>query len=190
MRRQIAGIYLLAILLISASGFFLPPRDIIAHTLASTVLIQSVDPEDDKPMTCTGVMVAPRRALTAAHCVKGDAPLTVDGEDAMVMARSESLLLVSAGGGKKPLKLAKDVLRIQEPVTTFGFAWGEMTVLGRRVAVLHGPDFAIDGPLAPGMSGGPMVNQAGELIGINQASNEVIGIACGAEEVRTFLAQK
>lgn len=188
MRRQIVSFSLLAFLLVAASGFF-TPRDIVANTLASTVLVQSVDPEDDKPMTCTGVMVTVRRALTAAHCVKGDAPLTVDGEDAMVMARSESLLLVSAGGGKKPLKIAKELPRIQEPVMSFGYAWGEMTVLGRRVAVLHGPDFATDGPLAPGMSGGPIVNQSGELIGINQASNEVIGIACGAEEIRAFLAK-
>lgn len=185
MRRQIAAFAILAALLVSSSGFF-TPRDIVAHTLASTVLVQSVDPEDNKPMTCTGVMVAARRALTAAHCVKDDAGFIVDGEDAMVMARGESLLLVSTSSTKKPLKLAKD-LRIQEPVLSFGFAWGEMTVLGRHVAVLHGPDFATDGPIAPGMSGGPMVNASGELVGINQASNEIIGIACGTGEIREFL---
>lgn len=181
MKRIVATLLLLLALLTSAAFTTNP----VKHALASIVLVQSVNPEDGKPTTCTGVMVAPRRALTAAHCVTPDAALLVDSVDALVMARTNSLLLVSAGN-KKPLKLGRKV-RLQEPITSFGYGWGEMTVLGRRVAVLHGEDFATDGPLAPGMSGGPTVNAAGELVGINQASNGVIGIVCGPAEIRAFL---
>lgn len=161
-------------------------QDVVTHTLASLVRVEFPVDGQDAPGVCTGFMVAPRRALTAAHCAPLDAGITVDGKTSIVISRSPEFALLLAGD-KPALKLAKQV-RLQEVVTSFGFAWGDMFVLQRRVAAFKDGDFATDGPLAPGMSGGPTVNQAGDVVGINQGANTVIGILCGAGEMMTFLA--
>jgi len=185
MKRLLAAVLLLTVLV--ATGFRFKPQDPIAHTLASTVRIEAMTADEDaKPVICTGFMVAPRRAVTAAHCVPNDVGFTVDGEDALVLMRNPFFALISAGD--KPSLQFANKLKIQEPVIAFGYAWGDMFVFGRQVATIKDGDFAMDGPLAPGMSGGPTVNQAGEVVGLNQAANNVIGIVCGAGEIQEFLS--
>ncbi len=161
-------------------------KDVVARTFESIVYVEAYNAEDEAhPYICTGFMVAPRRAITAAHCLPEDVAFTIDGVDAIVIQRDAHFALVSAGT-KPALKLASQV-KLQENVTTFGFAWGDMHVFHRSVSAFKGGDFATDGPLAPGMSGGPVVNQAGDVVGINQAANAVVGIICGAGEIRAFL---
>lgn len=183
MKKTFVAPLLLVALLSSA---FFAPRNPVKHTLASTVLVLTTDSANGQPTYCTGFMVARQRALTVAHCVKDDIPFTVDGKASFLVRKGDYFALVSAGD-KPFLKLAKQV-KLQEPIWTFGFAWGDMMVLRRHVAALKDGDFAIDSPLAPGMSGGPVVNQAGEVVGVNQATNDVVGIVCGVEELRTFLS--
>lgn len=176
----------LSLLLPAVSVFH--PRDPIQQTLRSLVRLESMrvdDNGDEQWMTCTGFMVGLRRALTAAHCVQADQPLTVDGTDALVMYEDESFAIVSAPD-KPVLALAKQ-FTVGEPVIAFGYAWGEMHVMQRHVAALHEGDLTTDGPLAPGMSGGPTVNSRGEVVGINQMSNPVVGVLCGVQEIREFL---
>jgi hypothetical protein len=183
MKRTLVVILLALLLLAPIVG----ARDIITHTLASVVRIEFPSPEHDEPSICTGFMVAPRRAITAAHCAPEDAGFTVDGMDSIVLKRSELFVLVIAGN-KPALKLTTK-LKLQDTVTAFGFAWGDMFVFRGHVAAFKDGDFLMDRPLAPGMSGGPTVNQAGDVVGINQSANSVIGIACGAGELRAFLSQ-
>lgn len=169
---------------------FFPPvgsaRSVVDHTVQSIVRVESLT-NAGATSTCTGFMVAPRRALTAVHCVPLDASLTVDGEVSVVIKGDESFALLLAGD--KPVLKLGTKLRVQEAVTSFGYAWGRgIIALSRRVSAIDEGDFAVDGPLAPGMSGGPTVNRNGDVVGLNQASNEIIGIACGAGEMREFLA--
>lgn len=166
-------------------------NDTVTHTLASIVRIEFYSAgEEGQPYTgnvCTGFMVAPKMALTAAHCVPADGvPFWVDGQASVVLKRDGMLALVDAPA--KPVLHFAAGLKIQESVTSFGFAWGNMTILSRRVAAFKDGDFATDGPLAPGMSGGPTVNQAGDVVGINQAANSVVGVLCGVTEMLVFLA--
>ena len=37
------------------------------------------------------------------------------------------------------------------------------------------------------MSGGPIIDMTGQVIGINQATSDIVGLACGAGEIREFL---
>lgn len=183
MKRILATVLLLALLLAPIAN----ARDIVSHTFASIVRVETPDEDTGNPTICTGFMVAPRRALTAAHCVpEDDVNFTVDGKDALVLKRDGHFALVSAGD--KPALRFADKLHFRDEVTSFGFAWGEMQVFTRHVSGFKGGDFATDGPLAPGMSGGPVVNQAGDVVGINQAANSVIGIMCGAGELQAFLS--
>ncbi len=160
--------------------------DVVKHTIASIVRVE-FPLEENGPGICTGFMVEYHHALTAAHCVPEDAGFTVDGADSFVIKRGAQLVLVYAG--EKPvLKLAKR-FALRDEVISFGYAWGDMFVFNRRIAALKDQDFAMDGPLAPGQSGGPTVNQAGEVVGLNQGANAVIGILCGAQEIRAFLTR-
>ena len=186
MKRILVTLGLLFCLLApSATVIAFGKPDIIKHTLASIVRVE-FPLEGRENGICTGFMVEPKHAITAAHCAPEDAGFTVDGEDSFVVKRDGQFVLVYAGN-KPTLKLARQV-KLQETVTSFGFAWGDMFVFNGRVAAFKGSDFAIDRPLAPGMSGGPVVNQAGGVVGLNQGTNAVIGILCGFEEIRHFLA--
>jgi hypothetical protein len=187
MKRVVASLLLFAGLF--AAGFTFKPINPIDHTLEAIVRIESLDMESGQPIICTGFVVAAHRALTAVHCLQDDAGFTVDGKDSLVIKKDKYFALVSVSpelGIKPALKLAGK-LRLQEPVISFGYAWGDIFVFSRRVAAFKGGDFAMDGALAPGMSGGPTVNYKGEVVGLNQAANNIIGIMCGAGEIRAFL---
>lgn len=180
----VAALSLVCVVVLTAFSF--KPVNPVDHTLKSIVRIASVDPETNQPTVCTGFVVAPKYALTAAHCIVDPENFTVDGEAGILFTRDAQFALVNAAGHKPALKLAKS-LRLQEPVISFGYAWGDLFVFNRRVAIFKDTDWAMDGPLAPGMSGGPTVNQAGEVVGINQQANAIIGIECGVEEIQGFL---
>jgi S1-C subfamily serine protease len=183
--------YLLLCVLCITAAFSFKPADPVTTTLASIVHVASTEPETGEPTICTGFVVAPHRAITATHCIFDESGFTVNGEDSILLARSEQFALVSVSpalGSIPSVKFAKRI-KLQEPVLAFGFAWGDMFVLRRNVATFKDGDFAMDGPLAPGMSGGPTVNLAGEVVGLNQAANNVIGIDCGVAEIRKFLEQ-
>lgn len=190
MKRIVAAL-LLFVTVVVGGAFNFKPVDPVTHTYASIVRVETPNDEDPgNPIICTGFVIEPHRAITAAHCISDDSGFTVDGEESIAIKRDAHFALVSVSsalGSKPALKLAKQV-RVQEPVLSFGFAWGDMFVLARNVAAFKGGDFATDGPLAPGMSGGPTVNQAGEVVGLNQAANSIIGIMCGAGEIRAFLS--
>lgn len=189
MKRILSTLLLLVFLIGPSAGViaFGRNKDLVARTFESIVRVEFPVEGQETPGVCTGFMVEYHHAITAAHCAPQDAGFTVDGEDSFVVKRSNQFVLVYAGT-KPVLKLATK-LKLQDTVTSFGFAWGDMFVFQRRVAAFKDGDFAMDGPLAPGMSGGPTVNQAGDVVGINQAANSVIGIICGAGEIQAFLAR-
>lgn len=143
---------------------------------------------------CTGFVVSATRgeALTAAHCLPQDGEdLIVDGELSYVVRQSDLFALVSVEKMKKPpLSIRKREAEVGEESFTFGYAWGQMLVFHRWVAGFLEGDVAFDGPLAPGMSGGPVVDLKGDVIGINQASNDRVGVACGVKEIQAFLEAK
>ena len=65
--------------------------------------------------------------------------------------------------------------------------YGQPFNLVRHIAGLRDFDLALDGPLIHGMSGGPIVERGGKVVGIGQSSDQQTGFGCGAEEIREFL---
>ena len=141
----------------------------------------------------TGVLVADDTILTAAHTV-GDAGLVriaygaqvFTGEVAGVFADRRDLAVITL-----PAPLADPVQAAPTPadgsgVTIVGFPDGgaRSSVVGPVVEVpdlaqrlWHGPLTAVDASTRPGMSGGPAVDDAGNLVGILVAAQPDTGTA-------------
>jgi serine protease Do len=123
--------------------------------------------------------------LTNAHVVGMHAPLVVLQDDRELEARlvaqdaEVDLALLEVRAAKLPAaRTALSLPRIGEMVFAFGHPWGQRGYVSSgivsalptaRTGGSRGSLTVIrtDAPLAPGNSGGPLVNGAGEVIGIN-----------------------
>ena len=122
--------------------------------------------------------------LTNSHVVGRQTPIVVlqnDGEyQSRLVARDPDVdlaLLSIEATGLTFLKPAASSPRVGEMVFAFGHPWGQrntvtrgiisalVTAQNRRGEKL--PVVRSDAPLAPGNSGGPLVNARGEVVGIN-----------------------
>ena len=122
--------------------------------------------------------------LTNSHVVGRHTPIVVlqnDGEyESRLIARDPDVdlaLLSIETAGLSPLKLAPVKPRVGEMVFAFGHPWGQRNTVTRGIvsALVTAqnrrgdrlPIVRSDAPLAPGNSGGPLVNAKGEVVGIN-----------------------
>jgi serine protease Do len=122
--------------------------------------------------------------LTNSHVVGQHAPIVVlqdDGEyEARLVARDPDVdlaLLSIHATGLTPLRAASVPPRVGEMVFAFGHPWGQRNTVTRgivsaRVTAQNRrgdrlPVIRSDAPLAPGNSGGPLVNARGEVVGVN-----------------------
>jgi serine protease Do len=122
--------------------------------------------------------------LTNSHVIGRHAPAVIlqnDGEyEARLLARDPEVdlaLLSIDATGLTPLKPVSVSPRVGEMVFAFGHPWGQRNTVTRGIvsALVHAhnrrgdrlPVVRSDVPLAPGNSGGPLVNAKGEVVGIN-----------------------
>jgi serine protease Do len=122
--------------------------------------------------------------LTNNHVVGRHNPVVVlqdDGEyESRLIARDPDVdlaLLSINATGLTPLKPVPASPRVGEMVFAFGHPWGQRNTVTRGIvsALVHAhnrrgdklPVVRSDTPLAPGNSGGPLVNAKGEVVGIN-----------------------
>ena len=145
--------------------------------------------------------------LTNSHVVGRHTPIVVlqnDGEyQSRLIARDPDVdlaLLSIEATGLSPLKLAPVPPRVGEMVFAFGHPWGQRNTVTRgivsaRVTARNRrgdrlPIIRSDTPLAPGNSGGPLVNAKGEVVGINAmivGGDQSVSIA--ASVVNEFVAK-
>src|SRR5512140_1386373 len=122
--------------------------------------------------------------LTNSHVVGRHTPMVVlqnDGEyESRLVARDPDVDLALLSIDAKdliPLKPVSVSPRVGEMVFAFGHPWGQRNTVTRGIVSAlvstHNrrgdtlPVVRSDAPLAPGNSGGPLVNVKGELVGIN-----------------------
>jgi len=122
--------------------------------------------------------------LTNNHVVGKRAPIVVlqnDGEyESRLLARDPDVdlaLLSIEATHLTPLRPASVSPRVGELVFAFGHPWGQRNTVTRGIVSAlafaqnrHGDTLPIvrsDVPLAPGNSGGPLVNAYGQVVGIN-----------------------
>lgn len=194
MKRIFLSILLASFLLFPSptSTLAYPPAiPLIEQVRRSIVRLDLVTTDERDHPVCTAFMVARAQAITAAHCLpKEGEEMFADGEPSRILRQDEEFGLVSADTEKPPLAIRRTEALVGEEVRTFGFAWGYLNVFKRNIASFKEGDLVIDSPLAPGMSGGPVVDAKGEVVGVNQAANNVVGVICGVSEIRHFLQGK
>ena len=172
---------------------------IAALVQQSTVYVESVDG------SCTGFVSDAERDLvvTAAHC-DGE-KLYVDQVPATVVAKDSKhdllvLFVKDIGDDRPALRLAKRNPEVGETVASLGHGYGyeRPMFLIAHVADddtyipedgIGGPLIVVDAAFVPGQSGGPVVNQVGEVVMIVQMSNDRVALGRGAEDIKKHIGK-
>jgi S1-C subfamily serine protease len=126
-----------------------------------------------------------------------------DGAVAHVLAKDQKkdLLVLEVLDLDRPaLRIAKANPKRGEEIISFGFGWGlERPML--RVSHIadddtYIPEEGIGGPLmvtdaafVAGMSGGPVINAAGEVVMMVQRGTGSVGLGVGAETIRSKIGR-
>jgi serine protease Do len=151
----------------------------------------------------TGIIWGSGLIVTNAHCAPRGVPLHVAADakswsaQAVAYARDHDLALIAGTSIAGPLLELRDpgTLRIGELVFAYGHPMGIHDSLA--MGAVHGvarhprsgdPRFVVaDVRLAPGNSGGPLVDADGRLIGINCMVVNGLGVAIPAFAVQRFI---
>lgn len=142
---------------------------------------------------CTGFYVTLINVVTAAHCYEAGQDVFVDGRPARVIKSDDAFVLLEVQPGQANVPdLAPQDPKVGEPVAVIGWVSDSIRlVLGRRVAGFEDGDHPIlDGPVIPGMSGGPVIDSQGRVVAMTQATNQFVGLTCPVSELKKFLGRK
>lgn len=195
-------IALLSIAVYSTPALSAPdPSKAWANRVVMKVL-QSVVRVTSDNSVCTGFVIDAQKdiVLTAGHCVDAF-PVYADGEEAIVILDEDEvvdLAVLQARIRKPALEPALDIEHGEE-IVAIGYANG-FPVPQMRVGFVLAPFASAIGPLGlghgyvimsfplvGGMSGGPVVNKEGKVVGISQLSSNVDSAARSAIVIMQFL---
>lgn len=153
--------------------------------------------------TCTAFVIHEQKnlVLTAAHCFDSDGveKMFVDNKPVTKLVAKDTkkdLLVLQVDDLDRPaLKLAPSDPKLGDSVASYGYGYGLESPLLKvhHVAAdkLHidqenigGPLIAVDTSYVNGMSGGPLVNMSGEVVGVVQLGTNLVGFGVGAETIQ------
>lgn len=197
-----------------------PPDAALADSLVvgtarpSVVKIRGVATACQKVLEGTGFVVAPNRVMSNAHVVAGSDSVTVEAEgktyDATVVSydpNADISILAVPDLPQKPLLFADQPAKTGTDAVVLGFPGGgdfaATPARVREIIELSGPDiyksttvnrevYTIRGTIRQGNSGGPMINRAGEVIGVvfgAAVDDNDTGFVMTTNEVSRQLAQ-
>jgi len=156
----------------------------------SIVMVGVIAPQANKNIGCTGIVTSTvlNEVLTAAHCVEQSGLILVDNVPSQILRKDKDIAILRYElKNKPPAQIRKGSVKVGENVIAVGFAWGELAALGRMVAKLDEGTLWMDGPVIPGMSGGPVIDKNGQVVGIIQISNNVVSGSTDAKQIRKLL---
>ena len=168
-------------------------KNIIARVKPSVVYIETTDGSG------SGIIVgADGYVLTNAHVVEGVNFAVIkltDGRsfNGIIVGRDENidlaLLKINTTGLSAAFLSNSDLVEQGDPVFTFGYPYGIEGDVSFKEGILSSHRkigdityLEISAQIAPGNSGGPLVNQTGEVIGVNtwaQGSAKIAGVLVG-----------
>lgn len=164
--------------------------------------------------TCTGFVINDDvkgdrdNILTAAHCAGQEkAEIYADSAIARIVwknVKADLMILDVADTGRPAMAIALTNPKVGEEVGSYGYGYAlerpmfRLAHVSDDAAVLPdvegGPFIMIDAGFVPGQSGGPNVNDKGEVVSIVQQASGLVGIGVGAEslrdKVKRFLPKK
>lgn len=152
---------------------------------ASLVRVSTIPPEGEMPESCSGFVInsVKEYILTAEHCHQAMSLFQVDKKAAWAVLDNEQydLMVMRVEGLHKPaLHPSQQVVEVGTPLAALGYAYGLNTSLllsgsAARPSIFI-PFFpnltwlAFDKPFIGGMSGGPIFDSQGDVVGIIQKS--------------------
>lgn len=174
--------------------------NIIENALKSVVHVKGKDVNIFGEMTeygCSAWSYAPRKFITAAHCVGSDMKIEDHPVFAVKTDTTEDLAVLVADVVKPSLTLREAPVTRLEEVTGlgYGFSWEYPTVTFNKVLMFDYTPFPdevypgiwFQGGFIGGMSGGAVIDKDGMVISIVQRGNESIGYGVSAKTILDFI---
>ncbi|TGD89623.1 acid resistance serine protease MarP [Mycolicibacterium sp. CH28] len=186
----------------------------VANARPSVVKIRGVAPGCQKVLEGTGFVIAPNRVMSNAHVVAGSDSVTVEAEgqtyDATVVSydpNADISILDVPNLPQRPLVFAEQPAKSGTDAVVLGYpGGGDFAATPARVREtieLNGPDiyrtttvnrevYTIRGTVRQGNSGGPMINRAGQVLGVvfgAAVDDNDTGFVLTANEVSRQLAK-
>ena len=185
----------------------IPPYDLISDASRLVSAIRDAVVEIRSPVGGGAGIIWGGAGLvvTNGHCARKNVSLTIEvsgkthSAESVAFARDHDLALIHAPSISGPLLELRDVdtLRPGELVFAYGHPLGVSHALA--MGALHSvvwdkrtgdPRFiAADIRLAPGNSGGPLVDAEGKLVGVNSMIVGGLGVAIPARVVHAFVTR-
>ncbi len=188
---------------------------VVGKSRSSVVKIRGVAPACQKVLEGTGFVIAPNRVMSNAHVVAGSESVTVEAEDgkkydATVVSydpNADISILDVPNLPLQPLQFAEQPAKTGTDAVVLGFPGGGDFVATparvREIIELSGPDiyksttvnrevYTIRGLVRQGNSGGPMINRAGQVIGVvfgAAVDDDDTGFVMTTDEVSRQLAK-
>lgn len=176
---------ILALSLFFSSFFHRPPPPM--RSMVSIVMTE----DGSNRRVCTGFVVDTQlhEVITARHCIREEDDPLIDDRPAEVLFEDENFILLATETTKPAVVLERGLPPLAAPVIAYGYGYGQMQILHRYISSWDESGMVyLDGPLAPGMSGGPVFNAAGKVVGLNQATAQALSQVSGVGLIRSFLA--
>lgn len=155
----------------------------------------------------TGFLIAESMLLTAAHVVEGETTVRLRASDGSLRSGTVSRVLADHDlalvtlhqplDGVSPLEVRESAAQLGEPVFAIGYSLATKTpsIMHGMVSAARTADgidwIQTDTAVNPGMSGGPLLDESGELVGMVVSridGAEGSGVAVGGSVLRQFVA--
>lgn len=168
---------------------------VIESTRSSLVRISGDTPFGEH-YVCTGFLIEPGLILTANHCLGTN--LLADGDKTIVKGKDEfyDLALLTSKTSKPSLTFRDEPVMEQENLFGVGYGNGwSVPIAIREVVVVPnyapfpGASSGIIGKAGfiGGMSGGPVIDASGKVVGIVQRGQSGLDYGVGVTMIRAFL---
>lgn len=141
----------------------------------------------------SGISIGNNYILSSAHIVRDEKQLPfIDNKYYAKVAKKDinyDLLLLKIDNPFKPFKIANSI-SIGEKIVIWGYPNGLQAFIFGRVASFNEEVIFLDSKVIKGMSGGAVINEKGELLGVftgGVGEPDMLGIAINFPRIKKFL---